>query len=245
MPGHGVLAFLPGDGEQLLGPGNVRRGPPRETEGEEDMGPEHQRPCLPYLVARPAQQGQGTTQVVVGLAEAAHVIKDRGAPHERTSGQAAVRGRDGPVQDGQPLPAAARPGERCPEGGLHVGLALGLARRAGQPHPPSQLGNRRPEIAAIAQDDPDRVVSQRGVVGAGLAGQQGTRGQQGIVGPGHSERQELGRVGRAVSCIRISRFHSDNARQVPTPNKGSGGSYDRSGRGTGRAAEALCKHRSA
>jgi len=46
---------------------------------------------------------------------------------------------------------------------LHVGLALGLAGRAGQAYPLSQLGNRGPEISAIAQDDPDRVVSQRGV----------------------------------------------------------------------------------
>ena len=101
-----------------------------------------------------------------------------------------------------------------------------------------QLGNRCLEISPIAQDDSDRVVSQRGVVGTGLASEQGTRGQQGIVRPGHSERQQLGRIGRPVACIRISRFHSDNARQVPTPNKGSGGSCDRSGRRTGRAAKA-------
>ena len=131
MPGHGVLAFLPGDGEQLLGLGKIRGGTPREAEGEEDMGPEHQRPCLPYPVARPAQQGQGTTQVILGFAEAAQFITDRGTPHERTSGRASARGRDGPVEDGQALPAAARPRERCPEGGLHVGLALGLTRCAG------------------------------------------------------------------------------------------------------------------
>ena len=67
----------------------------------------------------------------MGLAELAQVVVNRGTPHERTSGRASARGLDGPVQDGQALPAATRPRERCPEGGLHVGLALGLAGRAG------------------------------------------------------------------------------------------------------------------
>jgi len=61
MPRYGVLAFLPGGGEELLGLGKVRSGTPRQTEGKVDMGPEHQRPCLPYPVAGPAQEGQGTT----------------------------------------------------------------------------------------------------------------------------------------------------------------------------------------
>jgi hypothetical protein len=74
----------------------------------------------------------------------------------------------------------------------------------------------------IAQDYPDRVMSQRGVIGTGLGVQQGTRGEQGVVRPGQSERQQLRRVRRLASCIRISRFHSDNARQFPTPDKGRG-----------------------
>ena len=40
MPGDGVLTFIPGDGEQLLGIGKVRSGTPRKTKGEEDMGPD-------------------------------------------------------------------------------------------------------------------------------------------------------------------------------------------------------------
>ena len=76
MPGLGVLEFLPAGGEQLLGTGEVRGGTPRETEPKKNMGPKHQRPRLPYLVARPAQVGQGTTQVVVGVAEAAQVIEE-------------------------------------------------------------------------------------------------------------------------------------------------------------------------
>ena len=74
----------------------------------------------------------------------------------------------------------------------------------------------------IAQDYPDRVASQRGVVGTGLGGQQGTRGEQGVIRPGQGERQELRRVRRLASCIRISRFHSDNARQFPTSDKEKG-----------------------
>jgi len=74
----------------------------------------------------------------------------------------------------------------------------------------------------IAQDYPDRVMSQRGVVGTGLGSQQGTRGEQGVVRPGQSQRQELCRIRWLASCIRISRFHSDNARQFPTSHKRRG-----------------------
>ena len=59
----------------------------------------------------------------------------------------------------------------------------------------------------IAQDDTDRVVRQRGVVRARLAGQYGTRGDQRILWPGHGQRQQPVRIGPHALCIRISRFH--------------------------------------
>ena len=65
-----------------------------------------------------------------------------------------MRGLHRLVQDGQALPAAARPREREPEGGLHVDLALGLARRTGQPHPRPQLRDGSGKVPAVAQDDP-------------------------------------------------------------------------------------------
>ena len=127
MPGLGVLEFLPAGGEQLLGTGEVRGGTPGEAEPEKDIGPKGQRPRLPYRVARPAEVGQGATQVLVCLVEAAQVLEDEGAPHEHASGQVAARGLHRPVQHGQTLLAAARPRERHPQGGLHVDLTLGLA----------------------------------------------------------------------------------------------------------------------
>ena len=160
----------------------------------------------------------------MGLAETAQFPEDGGTPHEHAAGQVAARGGHRPVQHGQTLLAAAGPREGRSQGRLHVDLTLGPAGRAGQPQALLQLGDRFREVAAIAQDDTDRVVRQRGVVRAGPTGQHGTRGEQRIVGPGHSERQQLGRIGRHVLCIRISRFHSDNARQFPTPNKGKRGS---------------------
>ena len=135
----------------------------------------------------------------MGLVEAAQVLEDDGAPHEHASSQATVRGLHRPVQHSQPLPAAARPCEGEPEGSLHVGLTLGLAGRAGQPHPRPQLGDGSGEVPAVAQDDADRLVSQRGVVGAGLTGQHGPRGEQGVPRPGQGQRQEAGRVGLRVS----------------------------------------------
>ena len=55
----------------------------------------------------------------------------------------------------RPLHASA-----MPEGGLHVGLTPGPTGRAGQPHSLPQLGDRSREIPVVAQDDPDRLVSQ-------------------------------------------------------------------------------------
>src|SRR5712671_2866863 len=115
MPGLGVLEFLPAGGEQLLGPGEIRRSTPGEAEREKNMRSEHQRPCLPYRVARPAEVRQGTTQVLVGLAETAHLIEHQGAPMEHAAGQATARGLHRPAQDGQPLSAMACPRERYPE----------------------------------------------------------------------------------------------------------------------------------
>ena len=71
----------------------------------------------------------------------------------------------------------------------------------------------------VTEDDPDRVVSQRGIVRAGSAGQHGTRGEQGILWPGHGERQELGWVRRQVLGVRISPSHANDAKQFPIPIK--------------------------
>jgi hypothetical protein len=155
---------------------------------------------------------QGTAQVLMGLAEAPHLIKDQGAPVQDATGRSAVRSLHCPVQDRQPFLAPAGPGERDPERGLHVGLPLRLARRAGQAHSPPQLADRFAEVPSVTKDYPDRVVSQRCVICARLARQYRPRSEKGILGPGYGERQELG-------CIRISRRHSDNARQFSTPFK--------------------------
>ena len=64
------------------------------------------------------------------------------------------------VQHGQPLLAAAVPCERDPEGRPHVDLTLGLPRRAGQDLPSSQLDDCSLDVAAVAQDDSDRIVRQ-------------------------------------------------------------------------------------
>lgn len=71
----------------------------------------------------------------------------------------------------------------------------------------------------IAEHNPDRMMSDRSVVRTGFTSQHRTRGEQGIVRPGHGERQENFCARRHVPCIRISRHHSDNARQSPTPIK--------------------------
>ena len=67
--------------------------------------------------------------------------------------------------------------------------------------------SRSREVAAVAQDDTDRVVRQRGVVHARLAGQHGARGEQRVLRPRHGQREQLGRVEPHALCIRISRFH--------------------------------------
>ena len=79
---------------------------------------------------------------------------------EIPSGCVTARGLHRPVQEGQSLLAAAGPGERRPEGGLHVGLTLGPARRTGQPLPLPQLGDRAWEVPVVTEDDPDRVMGQ-------------------------------------------------------------------------------------
>ena len=160
VPGLGVFEFLAVGCEQRLGTGEVCACTPGETESEKDIGSMDQRSCLPYRVSRPAKIGQRAAQVLVCLAEAAHVQENVGSPHEHASGQTAVRGLHRSIQHGQPLPAAARPRERGPQGRLHVDLTVGLARCAGQPHPLPQLGDRAWEVSVVAQDDPDRLVSQ-------------------------------------------------------------------------------------
>ena len=103
------------------------------------------------------------------LAEAAYVVEEGGTPDEHPAGQIAVRGRYGSVQQSQTFLAAARPRERQPQGRLHVHFPLGPTGRPGQPYRLLQLGDRSWEVSAIAQDDPDSVVSQRGVIRTGLA----------------------------------------------------------------------------
>ena len=141
------------------------------------------------------------------LVEAAQVQEDGGAPHEYAAGRVSARGRHRPVQQGQPLLAAAGPREGRSQGRLHVDLTLGPAGRAGQPQARPQLPDRSWEIPAVAQDDTDRVVRQRGVVRAGMTGQYGTRGEQRVLWPRQGQRQQPGRIGPHALCIRISRFH--------------------------------------
>ena len=216
VPGLGVFEFLAAGRVQFLGSREVGAGPPGEAEPEIDVGPVGQRPCFPHRVPGPAQVGQGPGQVLVCLGEPAHLGQDVGAPHEHAAGHAPARGHHRPVEHGQSLAAAAHPGEREPEGGLHVDLTLRRGRRAGQPHALPELGNGSREIPVIAQDDPDRVVSERGIVGTWPIGQKGSRGGQRVARPGHGERQKPRRIQLRVFRTRISRPHADDAKQFPT-----------------------------
>ena len=146
VPGLGVLEFLPAGGEQFLGPGVVRGRAPGQAEPDEDLGSMGQRPGLPYRVACPAEVGQGAAQVLMCLVETAQLPEDGGTPHEHAAGQVSARGGHRPVQQGQPLLAAAGPREGQPQGRLHVDLTLGPAGRAGQPQALPQLGDRFREV---------------------------------------------------------------------------------------------------
>src|SRR5207237_530041 len=82
MPGLRVFEFLFARREEFLGPGEVRGGPPGETEPEKDLGSMGQRPCLPHLVVRPAEVRKSSAQVLMGLVESAQVAQHVTAPHE-------------------------------------------------------------------------------------------------------------------------------------------------------------------
>ena len=89
----------------------------------------------------------------------------------------------------------------------------------------------------VAQDDPDRLVGQRGVVRAGLAGQQGTRSRAGRRGAGTGPAAGAGPDRTASFPGRDLPMSCNDARQLSTPNQMReevGHAHDHEGRASPR-----------
>src|SRR5215469_13651016 len=67
----------------------------------------------------------------------------------------------------------------------------------------------------VAQDDSDRLVGKRGVIGARLAIKHEPRSCKGVLWPRQREQRETQRLRRQLPG-RISRRHANDARQFPT-----------------------------
>jgi hypothetical protein len=187
VPGHGVLEFLVGGGEQLFGHGEVRGGAAGRAVGQIDLGPQRQRACLPDRVPGPAQQRQGAEQVLQRGVVPAEAIVHRRPPKQDPPPQRAVRPGCRPVELGEALTTAPAPRQCDSERGAHVRLAVGMSGSAGQPQCEAELGDRAGNVAAIPQNDGGGVVCDRGVVFVRMRPEHGAGLRQGLLWPGQRE----------------------------------------------------------
>src|SRR5258708_951383 len=127
MPGLGIFEFLSAGRVQLLGTSEICACTPYQAKPEKNEGSMRQRPRLPHRLVRPAEIMQGATEILMGLAETAHVPQYVSTPHEHAAGHTAVRAVYRPVQDGQTLLAPTRPCKRHPQACLHIDFTFASA----------------------------------------------------------------------------------------------------------------------